>query len=181
MLFGERPRSRVFLAMPIVIVGLASVTGLGGADSFGARPVLGVLLGVAAATLYSGFLIGFRRSSRSLAPAAASLLDATVGAALMVGAVGLAMGRLGMPGGWQSHAWLILLALGPQAAGWLAIGYALPRLPAAVTSFAILLQPTLTLLWGFLIFQETPSIVQLAGVMLVVSGVVMVATQRSAR
>jgi drug/metabolite transporter (DMT)-like permease len=179
LLFAERPSNRVFAAMPIVVAGLAAVTGLGDPGAFGDRPVFGVFLGVAAAALYSGFLIGFRRSSKRLAPAAGPLLDATVGAALAIGLVGIALGQLTIPSGLESHAWLVLLALGPQAAGWLAIGYALPRLPAAITSFVILLQPTLTIIWAYLIFAETPSIVQLTGVVLVVSGVVMVATNRS--
>lgn len=181
LLFGERPGNRVFVAMPIVVAGLAMVTGLGGEQTFGDRPVLGVVLGVVAASLYSGFLIGFRRSSKRLAPAAAPLLDATVGAAVAVGLVGLILGTLTVPDSLATHGWLLLLGVGPQAAGWLAIGFALPRLPAAITSFAILLQPTLTLLWGYLVFDETPSIVQLTGVVLVVSGVVMVATQRKDR
>lgn len=178
LIFRERPGNRVFIAMPVVVVGLAAVTGLGGTQTFGERPALGVLLGVLAAMLYSGFLIGFRRSSRRLAPAAAPLLDATIGAAVAVALAGLVLGELTFSGSWQTHAWLIVLAFGPQTIGWLAIGYALPRLPAAITSFAILLQPSLTLLWGFLIFQEEPSVIQLGGVVLVISGVAMVAAQR---
>ena len=45
------------------------------------------------------------------------------------------------------HGWLLLLAWA-RVLGWLAITYALPRLPAAETSTFILLQPVLTMVWG---------------------------------
>ncbi|MDP6889682.1 MAG: EamA family transporter, partial [Candidatus Thalassarchaeaceae archaeon] len=73
------------------------------------------------------------------------------------------------------HGWLLLLALLSQVGGWLAVAYALPRLPAAHTSFAILLQPVLTLLWGFLILrQDGHSINQIIGMILVLVSIMAV-------
>ena len=75
---------------------------------------------------------------------------------------------------WPDHAWLILLAIFCQAAGWMAITYALPRLPAADTSFAVLLQPVLTIIWGLLLLNENPSIQQSAGIILILGSVIAV-------
>ena len=180
-LFRERPGPRAFVAMPVVVGGLALVTGLGSEGTFGTRPVFGVLLGVAAACFYTGFLVGFRRASRALAPAAGPLLDATMGAAATLGAIGLISGDLVLVPSWPSHGWLLLLACGAQVTGWLGIGYALPRLPATVTSFVILLQPTLTLFWGRAIFDERASAIQLTGVALVIAGITWVALERDDR
>jgi drug/metabolite transporter (DMT)-like permease len=71
------------------------------------------------------------------------------------------------------------LALGPQVVGWMALGYALPRLAATVTSFAILLQPTLTMVWGRALFDERAGAVQLIGVALVLAGIGAVTWRRS--
>jgi drug/metabolite transporter (DMT)-like permease len=58
--------------------------------------------------------------------------------------------------------------------GWIAITYALPRLPAAHTSFAILLQPVLTILWGVIILSEKPSIQQIGGMSLIFAAIIAV-------
>ena len=61
------------------------------------------------------------------------------------------------------------------------MAYALPRLPAAHTSFAILLQPVLTLLWGFLILnQDGHSTNQLIGMVLVLVAIASVTVYGSA-
>ena len=171
LLFSEQPTKRVIVAMPVVVVGLALITGLGGEDAFGERPVLGVLLAVVAAFLYSGFLILFRRSNRRLVPTIGPLLDAVIGGAVTAALIGLATGNLDVSLPASSHLWLLALALGPQVVGWLLIGHAMPRLPSASSSFVILLQPTLTLIWGRIIFEEIASTVQYLGVAVVLAGI----------
>lgn len=172
--FGERPHPTALGTMPVVVAGLALTTGLGRADTYGAAPVAGVGLAVLAAVFYSGYLIVFRRASRSLVPPFGPLLDATVGATVGAGIIGAVTGRLDLAWAWPAHGWLLLSALASQVVGWLAIAYALPRLPAAQTSFAILLQPTLTMVWGALIFAERPSAAQWAGAALVVASIAVV-------
>ena len=80
-------------------------------------------------------------------------------------------GHLDLAWSWPAHGWLIALALGSQVAGWLLIGYALPRLPAVETSILLLLQPMATVLWALLLFGEDLSVVQWLGVALVLTGV----------
>ena len=76
---------------------------------------------------------------------------------------------------WPGHGWLIVLAMLCQVAGWLAIAHALPRLPAAHTSFAVLLQPVLTLVWGYVILhQEGHSQNQVIGIFLVLGAIIAV-------
>ena len=171
-LLGERPSRNVLIAIPIVVLGLALITGLGSAETFGSRPVLGVAMSVGAAFLYSAFLMLWRLSNRRLVPSAGPLLDAVAAAAFVALVYSVATGTGDLAFAWPTHAWLLGLAIGPQVVGWLLIGRAMPRLPSAYTSFIILLQPTLTLLWGRLILDETPSILQYSGVAVVLAGIV---------
>ena len=110
-LFGERPERRAFWAMPVVLAGLAAITGLGTADTFGERPVFGVAMGAAAAIFYPGFLVTFRRSGRSSSPAAGPLLDATTGAAAALAVYGFTAGAIDTTVSWPTHGWLALLAV----------------------------------------------------------------------
>ena len=67
-----------------------------------------------------------------------------------------------------------MLSISCQVIGWIAITYALPRLPAAHTSFAILLQPVLTILWGVILLSEKPSIQQIGGMSLIFAAIIVV-------
>jgi drug/metabolite transporter (DMT)-like permease len=173
LLLKERPAGRVVVALPIVILGLALITGLGTRSTFGSRPVLGVLMAFGAAFLYSGFLMLWRRSNLRLAPTPGPLLDAVTGAAITTVAFALLTSSGDLTPSWPAHGWILAMALGPQVVGWLFIGHSMPRLPSAYTSFIILLQPTLTLLWGRIIFGEAPSALQYAGVGVVLGGIVL--------
>lgn len=175
LLLGERPRQTVLVSIPVLLVGVAMISGLGLGDAFGENPLLGTLLAVAAAFLYGGFILVFRHSNSARAPVAGPLLEATAGLAGTTLALGLVTGGLDLVPSWPSHGWLVALALGAQAGGWLLIGYALPRLPAVETATIILLQPVLTMVWGMIIFSERPSPVQLTGAILVLGGVGLVA------
>lgn len=171
LIFGERPTRAVVAAIPVMLLGVALVSGLGQEGSFGSDPLLGTVYGLASGVFYAGFLLAYRRSNRVQAPAAGSLLDATAGAMLAALAAAPLLGSFDIVPSWPSHGWLVLLAVGSQVVGWLAIGYALPRLPAAETSTFILVQPVLTMAWGALLFSERPSAIQLVGAALVLAGV----------
>lgn len=169
-IFGERPNRMLAAAIPLVLAGLVLVSGVLDEGSFGADPIRGTLFAVASAFCYAGFLLAYRRSNRSFSPAAGALLDATMGAALAALVVAPFFGGIDFAPNWPAHGWLVALALSAQVVGWLMIGYALPRLPAAETSTFILIQPTLTMVWGTAILGERPSALQLAGVALVLVG-----------
>ncbi len=170
-ILSERPSTRTFVSMPVVMGGLVLITGLGGADAFGSDPVLGVVLAVIAAVFYSAFLMLYRRANTSLGPVLRVLRDVLVGSTAGGLVAGFISGDLDFLPSWPAHGWLLALALGAQVWGWMLIGYALPRLPSAHTSFAILLQPSLTLVWGAIIFTERPSIIQWVGVGIVLVGI----------
>lgn len=176
---GERPSRQVFGAVPVILFGVALVSGLGQDDAFGSNPLLGAALALLAAVFYAGFILGFRQANEAKAPPAGPLLEATIGLVLVTPVVGMFGSGVDYAISFPSHGWLLALALGAQVTGWLLIGYALPRLPAAETATIILLQPALTLIWGAVILSERPSVLQLVGAAIVLTGVGYVALYRS--
>jgi drug/metabolite transporter (DMT)-like permease len=80
---------------------------------------------------------------------------------------------------WPGAGWLALLALSSQVCGWLLITISLPRLPAAMTSLILMIQPIGSLVLGAIIFGESPSTLQLTGVALVIGAVVYATRSRA--
>ena len=179
-MFGERPNRMILLALPMVMLGLIFISGIWDDEPYGEDPIKGVLGGIVAAIFYSSFLILYSFSNRIQAPSVNLQLDATAGAATGLLIVGiLPLSRLDIEPidfsfTWPGHGWIILLSLSCQGIGWIAITYALPRLPAAHTSFAILLQPVLTILWGVILLSEKPSIQQIGGMSLIFAAIIVV-------
>ncbi|HII35288.1 MAG TPA: DMT family transporter [Candidatus Thalassarchaeaceae archaeon] len=179
-LLGERPNRSILLSLPVVVVGLALISGIWDGEPYGEDPTRGVIAAVFAAIFYSSFLIVYRYSNRQMAPAANAQLDATVGATIGLLFLGLmplesiGVEQINFEITWPSHAWLLLLAFSCQVAGWIAITYALPRLPGAHTSFAVLIQPVLTIIWGIFLLDESPSTQQSAGMVLIFIAIIAV-------
>ncbi len=177
---GEKPNKSIILALPVVILGLVLISGIWDDEPYGENPFRGVIAGVFAAIFYSSFLLLYRYSNREMAPAQNLQFDATAGAAIGLLFIGLMpLTSIGVePIDFQptfpSHGWLIFLAIFCQVVGWTAITYALPRLPGAKTSFAVLLQPVLTIMWGLLLLQEQPSFQQSTGILLILGSVIAV-------
>lgn len=178
---GERPRRATMASIPVILAGVAFVSGVGQGDAFGADPIRGTLLAMMAAVFYGTFILVFRHSSDERTPVAGPLLDATFGAALGVLLISLVVDPVDLTITWPGHGWLILLALVAQVAGWLLIAYALPRLPAVETATIILIQPAMTMMWGALIFDERPSALQILGAVTVLAGVAFVAVMQATR
>ncbi|MFL2964772.1 MAG: DMT family transporter [Candidatus Poseidoniales archaeon] len=179
-ILGERPNRFILLALPMVMFGLVLISGIWDDAPYGEDPVKGVIGGIVAAVFYSSFLIAYRQSNRVGGPAVNAQFDATAGATIGL----LVLGSMPLSGvgieaidhtiTWPGHGWLLLLAITCQVVGWIAITYALPRLPAAHTSFAVLLQPVLTIVWGVLLLSESPSMQQSTGMILIFAAIIAV-------
>lgn len=168
--FGERPPRSTLAAVPIVLVGIALISGLGG-GAYGADPVRGVLLGLLTAFFYAGYLILIRRGGQDLRRPAGPVAVATASTVAAGVVIGLLMGDLDPRPGPASLGWLALLGVTAQSAGYLLISLSLPRLPAVMTSILLLTQPVATLGLSMLLLEEAPSARQLAGVALVIGGI----------
>lgn len=136
-----------------------------------------MLFGVGTSLAYAAFLMILRRSTHS-AHVAGPLVDATAGAAVRALLLGVTFGGLDLLPGWSSLGWLLVLAVTSQTLGWLLITSSLPRLPSALSSLLLLLQPVAALALAFLILGERPSVWQLLGALLICGGVLWVAQAR---
>jgi drug/metabolite transporter (DMT)-like permease len=174
IVYRERPTRTAFWMVPVMLVGVALISGLGAADSFGDDPARGVLAGLLAGAAYGGFLLIFRASNRShLAPVPGPVLDATIGVALGGLVAGAIAGNLDVEPSWPAHGWLLALAILVQAVGWMLVAVALPRLAALETSVIILIQPVGALLWSRLFLDEQLGTAQAIGALLVIGGLVL--------
>ena len=178
---GERPGATLLAAIPLALTGVVLISGVLEDGAFGNDPVGGVVFGVLTSLAYTGFLLVLRHGNRDLRRPAGPLLDATATSAVAGAMIGLALGTLDPTPGWPAIGWLILLALTAQVAGWLLISVSLPRLPAAVTSVLLTMQPVGAVVLAMVILGEAPSALQLVGVALVLSGVVAVGLSRRQR
>jgi len=173
----EKPTRLALMIVPVVFAGVTLVSGLGRAGAYGADPVAGVLYGLLTGLFYGSFLLVFRASNRGLSPVAGPLCEVTGGVIVGTGIFGIFDPAFSLVPTWPAHAWLVALALGSQVVGWLLISHALPRMAALETSVQMLVQPMLTVLWGWLIFAEHLSGLQWLGVTLVLGGVALLAVR----
>ena len=79
MFLGEEPSKATKVAIPVVLFGVALVSGVGQTGAFGDDPLLGTLFALLAAVLYGTFLLIYRQSNRIKAPAAGPLMEPRMG------------------------------------------------------------------------------------------------------
>jgi drug/metabolite transporter (DMT)-like permease len=171
LFLGERPGGRVAVAVPLVLIGVVLISGIiGGQVAYGDNPTLGVLFGVGTGFAYAGFLLVQRRANADHRRPAGPLFDATLSAAVFSLVIGLPLGEVDLVPTWPAHGWLLLLAISVQVMGWLLISIGLPRLPAAITSVVLTVQPVGSVLLGIWLLAEAPSALQLVGVAFIIVG-----------
>jgi drug/metabolite transporter (DMT)-like permease len=191
LVLGERPRRSLVLASPVMLAGLALVGGLaevGGSRAYGTDPALGVVYGVGVAILYAIYILMLRQATSSASPAgalgaraavAAPLFEATVGATAGSVVLGFALRDFHLGPAWPTLGWLALLALTSQVVGWLLITVSMPRLAAGMIGALLLIQPAGSVALSYVILGERPSALQLAGVVLVLTGVLVAVSARA--
>jgi drug/metabolite transporter (DMT)-like permease len=94
---------------------------------------------------------------------------------------GLIIGDAELVPTWPGAGWLITLALTSQVFGWLLITISLPRLPAALTSLLLTVQPVGSVALAAIIFGESPSSTQLIGVAMVLAALLFATRPRRGR
>ena len=192
LVLGERPSRSLVLASPVMLAGLVLVGGLadvGGSRAYGTDPALGVVYGVGVAVLYAVYILMLRQATSSAGAGTAvagagtavagPLFEATAGGVVGSVLLGLVLGdlRLGPP--WPALGWIVLLALTSQVVGWLLITVSMPRLAAGTIGALLLIQPAGSVALSYVILSERPSLLQLGGVALILTGVVVAVTGRT--
>jgi drug/metabolite transporter (DMT)-like permease len=179
---GERPRGSLLAALPVMLGGLVLVGGLAGTGGYGRYPAAGAVFGVGVAVLYAVYILMLRQATADpavrqagRAPVVEPLLQATVGATVGSIALGLALRDFRLGPAWPALGWLVLLALTSQVVGWLLITMSMPGLPAWLVGVLLLVQPAGSLTLSAVFLHERPSWLQLVGVAVMLTGVLIAA------
>ena len=162
---AERPGRQVLAALPVALLGVLLISGALERGAYGINPGRGAVFGLGAGIAYVGFLLLLRRAGADLRRPAGPLFDATATAAVLCVLGGLVIGDAELVPSWPGAGWLVTLALTSQVLGWLLITVSLPRLPAALTSLLLTVQPIGSVALAAMIFGEAPSVLQLLGVL----------------
>jgi drug/metabolite transporter (DMT)-like permease len=176
--FGERPARSSLLAIPVAMTGIILISGVLENGAYGDDPKLGAIYGLLTGIAYSGFLLAMRRGSGERGRVAGPLYDATLASAVCIVPIGLVIGDLDFTPSLEATAWLIALALSSQVLGWLLITVSLGRLPTALTSVLLTLQPLLAVLFAALLIDERPSPLQLVGAAMILAGLLVASLGR---
>ena len=176
----ERLSLRTKVAIPVALGGVVLISGVIGSGAYGRNPALGAVFGILTALAYSGFLLVLRQGNRDIRRPAGPLFDATLAGAAFSVFAGLVTGDLDLVPSWPSAGWLVVLGLTSQVVGWLLISVSLPRLPAALTSVVLTLQPVGSVLLGVVLLDESPSALQLSGVGIILVAVLIATSRRRA-
>jgi drug/metabolite transporter (DMT)-like permease len=178
LILGERIQPRLLAALPLVCSGVVLISGVLETGAYGDNPARGVLFGILTGLTYAGFILVLRQAGSDLRRPAGPLFDTTLIATVVAAIAGFAVGEIDLVPAWPAHAWLVVLALTSQVLGWLLITVSLPRLPAALTSVTLTIQPVCSVLLGVILLGEHPSSLQLAGVGFILVGLVSIALRR---
>lgn len=171
-LLAERPGRQVLAALPIALLGVLLISGVLEHGAYGQNPTRGTIFGLGAGVAYVGFLLSLRHGGADLRRPAGPLFDATATGAVGCVIAGLIIGDADLVPDWPGAGWLFTLALTSQVLGWLLITSSLPRLPAALTSLLLTIQPVGSVALAAAIFGEAPTAIQLLGVMLVLAALI---------
>jgi drug/metabolite transporter (DMT)-like permease len=177
LLGRERPDRRIALALALSSVGLVLVLAEAGA---GTLDPLGVALGLAAALVYTVYILSSEGISRRAGPIVLSAFVCT-GAAISLSVAGLLAGDLD-PGAVTAAGlgWLAAIAV-VSTVGAIGLFFAGLRLVGSTTaSIVSTAEPLTAVLLAFVVLAESLDAVQLVGGGLVVAGVIVLSAARPA-
>jgi drug/metabolite transporter (DMT)-like permease len=115
------------------------------------RNLHGDMLALFAGLLYAGYLISVERAREKLAPLPLLFLASAFGAAMLL-PFSIALGETLVPADWT---FVVVLAISSQVIGQGLLVYAIGALPPLVVGLALLTQPAISALVGWLAYGET--------------------------
>lgn len=180
--FREQPRVGVFWGGAVALAGALALAV--GRASAGAGPAAtaeegwyGDALGFSAAVGYAGYLLIVRHLGGRVSTGAVMLFATAAATAYML-ALSLAIGEPLLPETVRGWAVLIGLAVVVQSGAQGLIAYGVARLPIAMSTIMLWMQPVTAAVWSWVLFGETLGPLGLAGAALVLGGVYMVQRAR---
>ena len=156
------------VALTLAAAGCAAL--MAGSAELSPRHLRGDILALAAGLLYTGYLIIVERARGRLKPLPLLFLASLFGA-LMLLPLSLALGERIMPDDWLP---LFALAFASQVVGQGLLVYALGHVPPLVVGLALLTQPAISALIGWLAYGETLTAIDWTGALAIGVALVLV-------
>ena len=167
----ERINQRVRIAIITILIGMAIISG--GDFSLGERGLFGdvlALIGALWVAIY--YIIGRHLRSRISVTAYVGLVYTFAAVTIVI--VSAISGTELSGFSTKTYLWLLLLALGPQVLGHTSLNWALGYLGATVVAVAVMAEPVLASILALIIFNEVPTVTNIIGGLIVLSGVYVV-------
>lgn len=174
----EKLPLRFMLSLPWLLCGVVLAGGVLEGGAGGSDPVLGTVHALLAAVCYSGFLFLLRRGGRR-GQTLRSYLDVTVSAGVVSLVAGLVWTGVDLTPGWAAIGWLALVAVCGQVLGWLLVALASPHLASHTGAILLLLTPVGAVALGALVLGERPTVLQLVGCVLILTGAAFTASRHA--
>ena len=171
-LFGETAGWRLWLAIPMSLVGLALIIGFewsGLSETYR----WGIAFGLLTAVFYSSYILalrGSRHTGTPVSPAAGMAVASLVSAIALAGAATAGGESLAIPSAADAGL-LAAYALVAQVLGWILISGSLNQVPASRVGVILLLQPTLAFVWDVLFFGREFGFRELLGATLALTAI----------
>lgn len=157
-------------ALALVLAASGALMLMAGSYELSARNFRGDLLTLFAGLLYAGYLIGVERARLVLHALPLLLIVTIMGAALLL-PLSLALGETVWPKDWTP---LLIFALSSQVLGQGLLVYSIGTLPPLVVGLALLTQPAISALIGWLAYRETLSPLDWVGAVAIGAALVLV-------
>jgi len=154
----------------LVLAAAGAVLLMGGSAELSTRNLAGDLLALFAGMLYASYLIAVQQARGAVQPLPLLFIASAVGAAMLL-PVSLAFGEQVIPRDWT---WVLLLAIGSQVIGQGLLVYAIGALSPLVVGLALLTQPAISALIGWLAYGERLRAIDWVGAAAIAAALVLV-------
>jgi drug/metabolite transporter (DMT)-like permease len=178
--YGERPTVRLWIAIPIALIGLFMLVGIEWDEAADAYKT-GVWLSLLAAVSYGVYILFLRQSqlNKVRLSITANMAWISLSAALLMGlyAFWVEGSSFRIP---DTQSWLALLGLGLfcQVLGWVSISSGLGKLDASKGGLILLLQPALAFIWDILFFGRPTGVWDVAGAVIALAAIYLGVTRK---
>lgn len=171
LLFKERITSAFCAAVVLAVVGLICITGID-IDALSAQVWLGLLLGLATAFCYSFVILAIKQAmSYAQTDSRAVLLVLSTCTSLIMALTATLNGAPLTIGDTTTLISLASAGIFCSTIAWALISTSMGFLPATTASLVLLLQPALALVWDVLFFARPTGMLEVFGVLLILSGI----------
>lgn len=166
LVFKEKLTPRFMVAAVVGVAGLSLLVGAFSQEVvFNSRYILGLIYGFITALMYAFYMVGIKKatSHKSNPEPVVIMTWICMSAAFFLAIASPFETESFLPPDYRALLLLLWLGVIGQAAAWWGIANSIKQIAIHHASLILLLQPVLAMIWGYLIFHETLTYIQVAG------------------